>query len=117
MLRSREDLILAVLDNLGVTAEGQTPEAEDTAKVDGKMPAILAELRALGICYVDARDGVPFEMFSALADVVAAGCRAIYGVTGDEASALMQADAMARVTLKTINSGGPTYALLVALSF
>lgn len=106
---TRQDLVLAALDNLGATEEGQTPSTETTAKVDRKLYGILAELQDLGICYYRDTDNIPPAAFSALADVVASSCRSIFGITGDEAAGLMQADAMARVTLRTLTAAEPTY--------
>ena len=47
--RTRNDLIVEVLDQLGVTAMGQNPNAEDVQKVDERLDNLLEEISALGI--------------------------------------------------------------------
>ena len=90
--KTRSDLISEVLDQLGVLAAGQTPAAEDVAKVDGKLDAVLAELSALDIVTIDDAGAVgpsggeiASEAFLSLATAIAYRCAAAFGLANDPA--------------------------------
>jgi hypothetical protein len=51
-MRTRRDLIDAVLDNLGVLVPGQSPGDEAVARVDGIIDPSAATLAALGVIYL-----------------------------------------------------------------
>lgn len=79
MSRTRVDLVTEALDNLGVTIVGQDPSAEDTAKVDGKVDGLLADLRVRGILYVGDADAIEDEHFDSLGILLANRCAAAFG--------------------------------------
>jgi hypothetical protein len=102
--RTRADLITEVLDQLGVLAAGQTPAAEDVAKIDNRLDNVLEEISALGIYTVQmpgtigAADGeYPAEIIPSLGSCVANRCAGSFGLGGDPAL-----DVMARRAEKTL---------------
>lgn len=107
--KTRTDLIAEVLENLGVSTPGQDDAPEDSAKVDGKIDSILANLMGREIVYVADTDAIPNEWFGALADCVAFGCMSAFGVTGEEAANLKLLKDQAELDLKAINRGRATY--------
>lgn len=115
--RTQSDLIVEVLSNIGILAEGQTPQVEDTERVANKISAVLAMLTGLGIAYIMDVNNIPDRMFSALADIVAYECRNIYAITGAEAAELLTSSEAAKVTLRTLNSNAPSYLPLQVATF
>lgn len=113
--RTRTDLINEALDNLGVLTPGQDPAPEDSDKVDDKLDALLANLAAREIVYVANVEAIPNEWFTALADYVAFGCMAAFGVTGEEAANLKLLKDQAELDLKAMNRGKATYETLRAV--
>lgn len=109
LTKTNAELVDAVLENLGVLAEGQTSEPEQTSRIQGRLPSILATLRSTEVFYLGNADAIPEDAFNALSDVVAYACHNSFGVTGEELQALKIADTEARVALKTIQRGRPTY--------
>lgn len=107
--RTRSDLVTEALESLGVLAAGQTPELEDTARIDEKIDSILADLAGREIVYVADPDNIPQEWFNALADIVAYECRTKFGVTADFEATLERANTNAIEKLKVILRGRPTY--------
>lgn len=51
-MKTRRELVDAVLDNLGILVPGQAPSDEDVARVDDHLDPGFATLAALGIVYV-----------------------------------------------------------------
>ena len=51
-MRTRRQLIDAIMDSLGVLVPGQAPSDEDVARIDDHIDPGLATLAALGIIYV-----------------------------------------------------------------
>ena len=115
--RTRSDLVTEALESLGVLAAGQTPEIEDTTRVDEKIPAILADLAGREIVYVADPDNIPEAWFSALADIVAYECRIKFGVSQEAEVTLANANQEAIAKLKVMLRGRPTYEPLRALYF
>src|SRR6185312_16731313 len=88
--RTRSELIVEVLDQLGVTAMGQNPNAEDVQKVDSRLDNMLEEISALDIyTVIDAGDVGPSggdidaAAIRALAALIANMCAANFGLGAD----------------------------------
>ena len=117
-MRTRQELVDQMLDNLGVLVPGQAPGDEDKSRADAIIDPGLATLAALGIVYVaDAGDPDPptggqiedalFLPLSAwLAWQVAPG----FNLAGDPALKVL-AD-QAELVLRTIGRPSSTRALL-----
>lgn len=80
--KSRNELISAVLDRLGVTAAGQPIEAEDSAKVDDHLDAALEQMAAERIAYVGDPDSIPLPVFGPAAVYVADFVDEVFGKPG-----------------------------------
>lgn len=101
---TRRDLIDKALDNLGVLAAGQTPSAEDVAKVDALIDPMVAMLAADEIAYVDA-PGEPVAIggeidpaqFLALAAVLADEAKCGWGLQADPSFYVLRTQAEERL--------------------
>lgn len=107
-IKSRRDLVLRVLDVLGISAVGQAPAAEDIAAVDAQVDAVLGTLAGLEIVYVADADEIPVEWFNPIADIMAFQMTPDFGVGAEEKAAMQAKEAQAKADLKFMNRGGPT---------
>lgn len=82
--RTRQDLVLEALANLGVLSPGQPTDADDYSYVDEKLDSIMRLLAGLAIVYVPDLSQIPGVYFSPLADIVAGECCTKFGVTADD---------------------------------
>lgn len=96
LAKTRRSLIDQVLANLHVLAEGQTPSAEDVAKVDRIIDPVFAQLAARDVIYVP--DGgaegpsggeIDPACFLQLAHIVAHRCAGSFGQASDPALAAL----------------------------
>lgn len=88
--RTRNDLIVEVLDQLGVTANGQNPNPDDVQKVDNRLDNMLEEISALDIyTVVDAGSVGPTggdidaAAIRSLAAKIASMCSGNFGLGAD----------------------------------
>jgi hypothetical protein len=105
--RTRADLITEVLDQLGVTAIGQVPAADDVNKVDTRLDNMLEEISALGIYTVIDSGSVGPQggdidaaALRSLGAMVANMCAANFGLGADPSLDVMAR--RAEHTLRTI---------------
>lgn len=112
--KTRTDLILSVLEDLGVAAIGQPPEIEDRARVDNNLDAVLAELPAREICDVPDHDNIPLELFNSLSAIVAWELRDKFGITGQGRVELETRNAEAVEKIRRMTRVRPTRAPLIA---
>jgi hypothetical protein len=106
--RTRNDLIVEVLDQLGATAMGQNPNPEDVQKIDTRLDNMLDEISALGIyTVVDAGEvgpsGGDFDAAAlrSLAAFIANMCAGNFGLGADPS--LFVLATRAEKTLRTID--------------
>jgi hypothetical protein len=111
-VRTRGDLVLEALANLGVLQAGQTPADEDVSFVDVKVETVLADLMAREIVYVPDPDTIPQTIFGKLADILADSCKTKFGVSSEDATKLEGARIQAELDLRVIMRGRPTYEVL-----
>lgn len=114
--RTRVDLVVETLEQLGVLAAGQPPEVEDTARVDAELPSILSKLTALEIVYISDIGNIPVAFFNDLAKIVADLVKGKFGISGDKAAQLERdglgmppGSGAAALSLKIMQRGRPTY--------
>lgn len=107
LTRTRNDLIVEVLDQLGVTANGQNPNQDDVQKVDDRLDNMLEEISALNVyTVIDAGSEGPTggdidaAALRALAAMVANMCAPNFGLGGDAALDVLAK--RAEQTLRTI---------------
>lgn len=108
LTRKRADLVLEILENLGVLAAGQTVGPEDTSRVDEKLPSTIAYLAAAEVVSIPDLDAIPQEFFQQLSDICAYELRAKFGVVGDFAATLEKKNAEAYAAIKVMTRGRPT---------
>jgi hypothetical protein len=111
--RTRNDLIVAALANLGLIQAGQAPEADDVSAIDKYIDGVINELALRGVVTISDPNAIPAEYFEALAICVADAASAEFGARGqftDARFAPYPAGAEAR--LRYMNSGKPTYQVL-----
>lgn len=77
--KTRAELVVMALDELGVTDSANDPEAEDVAKVDERVDGLLGELAARGVVFVANQDEIPIEQSGPLAELLANEVAAVYG--------------------------------------
>lgn len=108
--RTEAELIAEALDALGIVGAGQTPELEDTTRIQELIPSIIAMLAATEIVYVPDVGNISQEFFKPLADIIAWECRGKFGAIDPEDLANLQiANESARRQLKVMQRGRPTY--------
>lgn len=115
--RSRADLVTKILEKLGVVPEGQTPEVEDTARVDRNLPSLLVQLMAEEIIYVPDIENIPEQWFLSLGKIGAWEMRNEFGVTGEFEMTLKNGYDEAVRALKVMSRGRPTFEPLRTYSF
>lgn len=116
--RTRADLVVKILEKLGVVPEGQPPETEDTARIDRNLPALFDELAGREIVYVADIENIPSVMFLSLAKVAAYELRNEFGIMADAAAVALKAENDEAIgNLKVILRGRPTYEPLRTLSY
>lgn len=115
--RTRADLVVKILEKLGVVPEGQAPEVEDSARVDRNLPALMQQLAASEIIYVADLTAIPEPWFLSLAKVGAYELRNEFGVTGEFEVTLKNAYDEGVHMLKVMTRGRPTYEPLKTCSF
>lgn len=106
--RTRNQLILKILEKLGVAATGQEPEAEDTARVDDNLDSVIAELSALEIVDIPDLSEIPLEFFLPTASLCAYELRDEFGVQGETLVDLKNKADEARNKLFEMTSLRPT---------
>lgn len=79
MSRTRTELIVEVLDQLGKSEAGQDPAAEDAAKVDGKIKGMLEYLARRKIVYVADPNSIDDAIFESISVILASRCGPAFG--------------------------------------
>jgi len=91
-----DDIVYKALDNLGVTAAGQSTDPEDYQKAAVEIQPMFNELAALEICYLPDLSNIPAAWSRPLGDILAGICAPKFGATDD-----------AHVRWVTMGLGGP----------
>lgn len=107
--KTSSDLVLKVLDNLGVLPAGQVPGTEDTARVISNLPTVIELLASQEIVYVADIEQIPGAWFQPLSHCVAFYMAEPFGVTGEELEGLKNKNSLAEVQFRVMNRGRPTY--------
>jgi len=81
--KTRRDLVDQSLANLGVLAAGQTPSAEDVARMDGYVDPVVEGLAEREIVEVDDLDQIPAAWFLPLSYIVSGAAAADFGAAND----------------------------------
>src|SRR5262245_18128592 len=69
--RTREQLANRATEIVTVLGNGQSPEADDVATVDGFIDGVLAELAARDVTFIPNVNAIPIELFESLAIALA----------------------------------------------
>lgn len=104
MAVTRQDLITAVLENLGVLAAGQSASIEDRGVVDRRIDPKLTELARREVFAGLDADALDPALYLYVADVIAAACLTPFGITGAKAEGLVAAAARAEAALKALST-------------
>ena len=123
--RTSNDLVVAVLANLGVLVAGQQPDVEDYNYVNVELDGIFRKLNELGICDVPDINNIPSVWFRDLTDIVAGECVTKFGQSAEEYVKLINkglggvqgvdvGSGAAAKSLRQINRGRPTGETLVS---
>lgn len=87
-MSTRQDLIIAALENLNAIGVGQTPSAEDIATVGARVDGQVSQLARRGIIYIDDIDDFDSELLDPLAIIVASACGPAYGQAPNRAGVI-----------------------------
>lgn len=101
--KTRAELAQRALEKLLVVGAGQSPDSEDTERVDGVIDAVLADLEARQIVTVADVEEIELAVFEWIADILADSVAPDFG-QGRDANKRAFAEAM----LVRIGSSGPT---------
>lgn len=82
--RTSADLVLSVLDELGVTSVGQGVSPEDFDEVNKDLDSIFRKLAGNEIAYVADPNSIPGEWFMDLVLIVAGEKASRFGASGQE---------------------------------
>ena len=80
--KTRNELVLQALANLGALPAGQTPSAEDFESVDGHVDQTIEALEADEVVTVDNVDAIPTEWFQPLSVILADDAAMEFGLPG-----------------------------------
>jgi hypothetical protein len=91
MTKTRTDLVHRALRNLGALPQGQSPAAEDYASISDLVDALIAELEARDIIYIQNIDtyGLEDKYFMPLANILAWRAAPEFGAANDQALAAL----------------------------
>ncbi len=78
-MKTRNDLIAAVLKKLNVLAAGQDPEAEDATEINDIIDGKLDELNRRGVTYFSSKNEFPNEFVDPLAIILADQAAPLFG--------------------------------------
>lgn len=106
--RTRTELILKILEKLGVAATGQDPEIEDTARVDANLDSVVAELGPREIVDIADLSEIQPELFLSVASICAYELRDEFGVIGDALVDLEKKNNEAIAKLQVMTRSRPT---------
>lgn len=77
--KTRAALVGMAADELGLTSDGATLEAETSNKIDGRLDGLLGELAAREVVYIPNDDEIPIEVSGPLAELLANECAGAFG--------------------------------------
>lgn len=126
--RTRQELVLEALKNLGIASTGQPIDPEDYSSVNEKLVPTLRLCQALEIVYIPDPDSIPAVYFSPLADILAGECATKSGVSLDDfnvltnkglggANGIELGQGIAAKALRTMNRGRPTFEVVTSEFF
>jgi hypothetical protein len=82
--RSRQDLVLQVLSELGVLSTGQPVDPENYTKVDTQLDSLRRTIEALDIVTIPSLDQVPSQYMIPFAKIVAGEVGSNFNLTDDD---------------------------------
>ncbi len=77
--KTRTELVAMAADELGITSPDTNLEAEDVAKIDGRLDGLLAELAARGVVNISGDEDIDVTYCGALAQLLANECSTVFG--------------------------------------
>ena len=110
MAKTRTQLIHQTLYNLGVLPIGQNPGTEEYNQVNLLVDAMLEDLIARDVCYIEDVDAIEEKYFLHLAHVLAGQSQSLFGMQNDPA--LTARGIKGEQDLKRVASTRPTYGAL-----
>ena len=115
MVKTRDDLVLRALSNLGALPVGQTASTEEYASVDALVDPTLESLSARDIFNVPDVAAIDDAAFIPLGHCLAWNCAPEFGLHSD--SALAALNEQAETHLKSIQSDPPIYKTLEIMAY
>lgn len=103
MSKSREELVNAALEELGVLAAGQAAAAEDYAVVDGYVGPTLSMLAARSIYGYGDADNIEEDAFIPLAKLLAYNCATKFGRSFDRSVRIEAENLLREVGAETLS--------------
>ena len=77
--KTRAQLVEMAAEELGICNANTSLEAEDAAKIDGRLDGLLGELAARGVVDVSADNDIESTYCGALAQLLANECASVFG--------------------------------------
>ena len=107
MAYTKSNLTEEVIGELFQLGSGQTPNAEDTAWVEARINATLAELAKLQIIYVPDAENVADEAFNGLVAYMTEVCGPKFGRPRDPAAKLAAENRLRAIQRMVTGTGQP----------
>jgi len=104
-MATRDDLIKAVLQDLGVLQAGESAVADDNALVSARIDPLLADLAVRNVIYIPDAVDISDGAFQYIVDILVELCSPAFG-RPREAANIAQAEARLR-TIQRIGKGVP----------
>lgn len=82
LTKTRNELVIQALRNLGIPGAGQTPDTEDFEAMDDHVDGALVRLSLRDIVTVTDDDAIPVEWFDPIAVIVADDAAPEFGLAG-----------------------------------
>lgn len=107
MSYSKADLIEQTLAEVYALASGQTPNADDSARVEKRVDATLAALAKTNAYYIPDSDDIDDSIFNALVEYMAQVCRTSFNLPRDKQAELLAENELRRLARMGTGTGGP----------
>jgi hypothetical protein len=107
--KTRAELGVKALGNLGIIESGQSPSSEDAETVDGYVESLIDSISARGIVTIGDYDAIPGEFFLPIAVLLADAAANDFGLPGVPATqSNPNPVGKAERDLRVMNRGQPT---------
>lgn len=78
-MKTRANLVTAVLEDMGVLSVGATPSTDDQSFIEGRIDPFLEDLSVRNVIYISDFQSFPDQIFQHLVDLLVQHCGPAFG--------------------------------------